>query len=78
MYVFVRVSGIAALLWPLLAAGRTPPPTEWAAVEGIAAGSRIEVQSMDYKTLKGTFDHATADTVHLRQADKITEARRDP
>jgi len=66
------------LLVPLLLAGQTTsPPTAWAAVERIAAGERIEVQLLDYKTLKGTFDHVTADAVYLQRAGKTIEARRD-
>jgi hypothetical protein len=64
MKIFARISGAAALLFPLQAAAETAP-TEWAVVQGIAAGARIEVQSIDYKTLKGTFGHATADVVYL-------------
>lgn len=68
----------ALLLLPVLAAGQVAPTlSPWNAVERIAAGERIEVQSMDYKTLKGTFDHATADVVYLQHGGKNIEARRD-
>ena len=66
------------LLVPLLSYGQAASaPTEWAAVERIAAGERIEVQLLDYKTLKGTFDHTTANVVYLQRAGKTIEARRD-
>jgi len=66
------------LLLPLLAAGQVASMlSPWNAVERIAAGERIQVQSTDYKTLKGTFDHATADVVYLQHAGQTIEARRD-
>lgn len=67
----------ALLLLPLLAAGQiSRAPSPWNAVERIVAGERIEVQLMDYTTLKGTFDHATGDVVYLGRAGKTVEARR--
>lgn len=66
----------AFVLLPLLAAGGTPPPTEWAAVERIAAGERIEVQLSTGKTVKGRIDHATADAAYLTGKEKTVEVRR--
>ena len=55
------------LLLPSLVAAREPAPSDWAAIQGMAAGERIEVQLDDNTMRIGPLDHATAEAVFLRR-----------
>jgi hypothetical protein len=66
------------LLVPLLVTGEVRSmPTDWAAVERLAAGERVEVQLPAGKNLKGTIDHVTADAAYIQRGSKTVEVRRE-
>ncbi|MBI3665890.1 MAG: hypothetical protein HY236_06640 [Acidobacteria bacterium] len=71
-----RTACVLLLLFCLLAGPITAANADWAAVEGLPAGERIQVDLSTGKTLKGTIDHLTAETVYLRSKDKTLNANR--
>ncbi len=64
------------LLLSLLIGQITAAPSDWAAVEQLAAGERIEAALSTGKTLKGKVDHVTPASVFIERRGKTIEVKR--
>ena len=64
------------LLLSLWTGPLTAAPSEWAVVERLAAGERIEAALSTGKTLKGKVDHATPASVFIERGGKTIEVKR--
>jgi|ERR1017187_2469334 hypothetical protein len=51
--------------------------SDWAAVQGLAAGARVHVSLTTGKNLNGVIDQVTAEAVYLRSKNQTTEVRRE-
>jgi hypothetical protein len=67
---------IFLLLLSLLTGQITAAPSDWAAVEQLAAGERIEAALSNGKTLKGKVDHVTPASVFIERRGKTIEVKR--
>lgn len=63
------------LLFSLLTGQMSATPSDWAAVQQLAAGERIEVGLFIGGSLKGKLDHATPEAVFVRQGSKTVEVK---
>lgn len=64
------------LLLFLLAGQMIAAPSDWAVVEQLAAGQRIEAALSTGKTLKGKVDHVTPASVFIERRGKTVEVKR--
>jgi len=51
--------------------------SDWAVVQGLAAGERIQLDLTTGKILKGRIDHVTADAVYLQTQSQTAAVSRD-
>jgi len=70
-----RVIGVL-LLVPCLVESQVSATADWAAVEGLAAGERVEVELSTGKSVSGKIDHVTLESVFVQRGKKTTEVRR--
>lgn len=64
------------LLVPCLVAAPNSATTDWAAVESLAAGERIQVELSTGRTVNGKIDHVTPEAVFVQRGSQTTEVRR--
>lgn len=64
------------LLLSLLAGQIIAAPSDWAVVEQLASGQRIEAALSNGKTLKGKVDHVTPASVFIERRGKTIELKR--
>ncbi len=50
---------------------------EWAVVQGLAPGARVQVSLRDGKTVSGSIDHVTVDAVYLQTKKETVTISRD-
>jgi hypothetical protein len=76
-----RVRTFAAMCATLLPLCLTRPAfgatSDWAAVQGLAAGVRVHVSLTSGKNLNGVMDHVTADAVCMQSRKQTIEVRRE-
>ncbi|MBI3666526.1 MAG: hypothetical protein HY236_09950 [Acidobacteria bacterium] len=65
------------VLLPCLVGQTFAATSEWAAVQSLAAGERIEVSLATGKTLNGNIDHVTAEAVYLQSRTQTVAIRCD-
>ncbi|MFN7994214.1 MAG: hypothetical protein U0Q18_11455 [Bryobacteraceae bacterium] len=66
-----------AILLPCLVGQVFAANSDWAAVQGLAAGQPIRVQLTTGKTLNGTVDRVTPEAIYVQTRTQSTEIRRD-
>jgi hypothetical protein len=64
------------LLVPCLVAAPNSATADWAAVESLAAGERIQVELSTGKFVNGKIDHVTSESVFVQHGRQTTEVRR--
>jgi hypothetical protein len=64
------------LLVPCLAAGPNSATADWAVVESLAVGERIQVELSIGKSVNGKIDHVTPEAVFVQHGSQTTEIRR--
>ena len=64
------------LLVPCLVAAPNSVTANWAAVESLAAGERIQVELSTGKFVNGKVDHVTPESVFVQHGRQTTEVRR--
>jgi hypothetical protein len=52
-------------------------PSDWAVVQNLPAGQRVQVNLRTGKILHGNVDHVTAEAVYLKTHKQMTPVRRD-
>lgn len=64
------------LLVPSLVAAPNSATADWAAVESLAVGERIQVELSTGKVVSGRIDHVTPESVFVQHGTQTTEVRR--
>jgi hypothetical protein len=64
------------LLVPCLAAGPNSATADWAVVESLAVGERIQVELSIGESVNGKIDHVTPEAVFVQHGSQTTEIRR--
>lgn len=71
-----RIVLVSLLLLSLCGGQLTAAAVDWAPVQAIAPGQRIEVALLSGQKLTGDLDHATAEAVFIRNRSGVAETRR--